>query len=272
MRIQERGELSDRFTMRSGTKDLFVRRYHQHRKFQIVDELGKYKDSGRKLSENAPWQKCQVKNRCPYRKSRSVTASVAASCSIDGPRIISYWSIMSANPNCSNDEHRGNQFITRFGHALLSAAKENSDRKLDEVESLDCSKATAKKASCTLDLKATKEHGTRSSRSRNSRRRDKYLAYKVSRRFWKRRKCPDPPHNTTSFLMDYHEDDDIHLGEQYRDENYFPFRINYQDNILSKSGEEDMSSEEKSDDDRDKPMSRSWTDYLIDEWECVEQR
>ena len=227
--------------------------------------------SRKRVRSPAKWQKCQV-NRCPYRKSRFVTScTTSANESNTGSKFFSAcWPIVSFNPKISKSNHPTRNFTSCTYEAAAAVVMDTNKKEPPSPKNFSNAERSKKLSKArpsgeTLRKQESSKHYP--SRSRNSRRRDKYFAHRV-RRKWKQ--CPSAPHNTTSFIMEYHKDE---LPVRSDDELDI---IDYRESTSSADdswSESEVCCEEKSSDDwetsetllqfRRGNRSRSWEDYLL---------
>lgn len=206
----------------------------------------------RMRSSRAMWQKCQV-NRCPYRKSRFVTSFTAsANESNAGSKFISAcWPIV--NPTLQ---------INKPTVGKSSKSTLNLEVYPVLVNRRKGHKGTRRPKRCDQSEVNSRKY---QNRPRSYRRRDKF-AFKVKRQNSKWQQCPSAPHNTTSFIMDYHKDE---MPSQEPELSGFLSRdvlpLYFDSSYDSDSCGEEKSSDSENDDmprlRRDR--SRTWEDYLL---------
>jgi hypothetical protein len=206
----------------------------------------------RMRSSRAMWQKCQV-NRCSYRKSRFVTSITAsANDSNTGSKFISAcWPIVNSTlqinkPTFVRKTSKSTLNLEVYPVLVNRRNGYNGERRL--------------KRSGQTEVKRKYQNRTYSYR-----RRDK-LAFKVRRQNFKWKCCPSAPHNTTSFIMDYHKDEMPNNEPELSDfmsRDVLPLYFDSSYDSYS-CGEEKSSDSDNDDTPRlSRDRSRTWEDYLL---------
>ena len=201
-------------------------------------------------SSRAMWQKCQV-NRCSYRKSRIVTSLTAsANESNAGSKFFSAcWPIVKSTLEINQ---------------LNSVGKSSKSALNLEVYPVMVNRWKGWKGTRRLKRVSQSEVNSKKHHHRPCRyqRRDKLLAHKVRRQNFNWKQCPSAPHNTTSFIMDYHKDEmPNHEPELSGFLSGEMLSMYYYSLYDSDSCGEEKSGEMDNDDIQQR--RRTWEDYLL---------
>lgn len=200
-------------------------------------------------SSRAMWQKCQV-NRCSYRKSRIVTSLTAS----------------------ANESNAGSKFFSACWPIVNSTLEKNKSNSVGksskstlnlEVFPVVVNRWKGWKGTRRLNRVSQPEVNSKKPHHRpwSYRRRDKLVTCKVRRQNFKWKQCPSAPHNTTSFIMDYHKDEmpshEAELSGLLSGEILSIYYDSWYDS--------DSFGEEKSGEDNDdiQQPRRTWEDYLL---------
>mmetsp|Transcript_18901 Transcript_18901/g.25849 ORF Transcript_18901/g.25849 Transcript_18901/m.25849 type:complete len:237 (-) Transcript_18901:1158-1868(-) len=225
------------------------------------------------MTEHIP--KAQWLRKVDLRERHGRNASKNDASEIRGDSIISdCWSILTLNPNFHKPIHddpprKRATAKAHKRHIEVAPVASSPTNPLSMESKPSSSSSSAAKVETTQAADEEAEMQINSRKSRRARRREKFLAFKVSRRNRKWKRCPNAPHNTTSFLMEYHKDEQPFRSDEDAEMD-FDFFGNRTYDYYDDSSESGMCDEEKNDDSdgsnnlstRSGRTSRSWQDYL----------